>query len=60
VLPGTLPWLWVVRSPMRQTFSPSIFTFMDQEVKYTLPLFWLVSTPFFGAQPASSPMLFLK
>ena len=45
---------------MRTTFSPSILTSMDHMVKYTLPMFLLVRTPFFGAQPASSPMLFLK
>lgn len=29
-------------------------------MKYTLPVLVLLMMPFFGAQPASSPMLFLK
>jgi hypothetical protein len=42
------------------TFSPSTFTSIDHMVKYTFPIFLLVISPFFGAHPASSPMLFLK
>ena len=41
-------------------FSPSNFTSMDQQMKLASPLIWLVTTPFFGALPASSPVLVLK
>src|SRR5882672_3884466 len=61
VLPGMEPaWLWVVRSIIRTTFSPSTFTSIDHIVKNTLPVFFCVTTPFIGAAPASSPVLFLK
>jgi hypothetical protein len=33
---------------------------MDHALKKTLPVFLEVTTPFFGALPASSPELFLK
>jgi hypothetical protein len=60
VFDGIDAWLWVVMSRWRTTFSPSTFTSIDHIVKYTFPMFLLVTTPFFGALPASSPVLFLK
>src|SRR6266446_4653071 len=60
VLGGSEASLCPVRSRWRGTFSPSNFTSMDQAQKLALPLIWLVTTPFFGALPASSPVLVLK
>ena len=53
-------WLCVVMSKCLTTFKPSNLTSIDQELKYTFPFVLLVRSPFFGAQPASSPVLFLK
>src|SRR5258708_1561993 len=49
-----------IRSKWRGTFSSSNFTSMDQQIKLASPLIVLVTTPFFGALPASSPVLVLK
>src|SRR5215469_17498071 len=53
-------WLCVVRSKCLTTFSPSTLTSIDHALKKTLPVLVLVIRPFFGALPASSPVLFLK
>src|SRR5262245_41242012 len=59
-LAGLHAWLCVMRSRCRTIFSPSNFTSIDQLLKYTFPLFLLLIRPFFGAHPASSPVLVLN
>ena len=39
------------------TGSPSNFTSFDQDLKYSFPVFFEVTTPFLAAQPASVPLV---
>ena len=51
-------WLLVARSVILMTGSPSNLTSLDQELKYSLPVFLELMIPFLAAHPASVPEVF--